>query len=192
MPINLTAPSTTNLNTSLSISREKVVELAKRLESSQKKLATIQGKGEKHAGEVIETGEYLGAMLALGYIRGRYGSFDFKGIPAEVLVGLAAHAVGFSGFLGKHSGDIHNIGNASLGFALAFEAIQLGKKAAEKEDKTDSFIDKAKAVVEEAAAVSQEIDRQNRPMPLNGLPPRSPTMREVVDLPVPTKEPSIP
>lgn len=144
-------------STSLSLSREKVVELAKKLEGAQRKLATVQGKGEKHAAEVVEAAEYFAAILALGYARGRYGAFDVKGIPAEVIGGLVAHVVGFSGFLGKHSGDIHNIGNASLGFALGLEAIEAGEKAREASKKPDaepSMVDRARQIAEEAAATA--------------------------------------
>lgn len=186
------APGANAQSTSLAFSREKVVELAKRLESSQKKLATIAGKGEKHAGEVIEAGEYLAATMALGYVRGRYGAFDVKGIPAEVLIGLACHAVGFSGFLGKHGGDVHNLGNASLGFALALEAISLGEKGREKEKNGPSALDRAREIVKEASAVADEVNgtpaevvrpaqRAQRKGVVNGLPaPRAPAS-EVVD-----------
>ena len=107
---------------SLSRMTEYANKLAARVERQKE-------KGEAAMGQALGLAEIGGAAFLAGYANAKYGTggeYTVKGVPADLLAGLALHAAAFAGFTGKHSEHAHNLANG----AISAYAVRMGQHMA--------------------------------------------------------------
>lgn len=119
--------------TALTISPTKFNEALEEVERWKRKYNGMQQAGEAKAGLVVAGVTIVATEATLGYARGRWGEQQLGGIAAEVWGGAAAEAIALSGFFGRHSEMLANMGHGTLGFAVAMEALKMGEAAREKD-----------------------------------------------------------
>lgn len=66
--------------------------------------------------KLVRTGETLGAAAIVGVLSGRFGPLNIPGtqVPADLLVGIAGHLIGFFGLAGKWDDHVHNLADGVL------------------------------------------------------------------------------
>lgn len=107
--------------------------LAKLYESAQKRISNMREKGEEVLGETVAIGETVGGAFIASYARARMGDDNGRilvgGLDADLLAGLAMHAVGFMGGFGKYDEHAHNLGSGFLACWATHKAYELGLEA---------------------------------------------------------------
>jgi hypothetical protein len=81
------------------------------------RLANIREKSESTMGYGLQAAETFGAATAAGYANTRWGDngeWQIKGVPVDLLAGLALGLGGAMGSFGKHSDHAVNIGSGFL------------------------------------------------------------------------------
>ena len=86
-----------------------------KLQRMQRDAERDQARTETYTGQLIQSGEILGANLATGMLMGRFGAMSVGPIPIALLAGLGLHALGFTPMVGDYGDDLHNIADGVLG-----------------------------------------------------------------------------
>lgn len=86
-----------------------------KLQRMQRDAERDQARRETYTGQLIQSGEILGANLATGMLMGRFGAMSVGPIPIALLAGLGLHALGFTPMVGEYGDDLHNIADGILG-----------------------------------------------------------------------------
>lgn len=73
----------------------------------------VREKGEEVMGTLTRTAVISGTAFGLGVVQGRTGGIELGPIPLDLAVAAAAHAGGFLGIAGKHSEQLHNVGDGA-------------------------------------------------------------------------------
>lgn len=116
-------------STALVKAREHLARLHQRVQS-------LKGRGEEAVGETVAAAVTVGGGAAGGFIDEKWGIDDgtgakmavVHGVPANLLLGLAAKGGAFMGVAGKHGRHLHDAGNG----LLAAYGVHLGRAAARK------------------------------------------------------------
>ena len=106
----------------LQITRRDIDRAMKTAETAARHAEKIKGKTESMMGHLTQSLEIGGAALASGVVKGRFGAVSLGPVPADLLVGVALHVLGFAGLAGKYDDDLHNFGDG----VLAGYLVQLG------------------------------------------------------------------
>ena len=73
----------------------------------------IAEKADEAVGTVVQTAEVGLTAFGFGWAKGRYGSVELMGVPADLLGGLVLHGLGFvSG--GRYHEHLHNLGDGAI------------------------------------------------------------------------------
>jgi len=81
---------------------------------AETRLRKVREQGEQMVEHATDTAVISGTAFALGVVQGRTGGIEVFGAPLDLLVGVGAHAGAFMKVGGKHSRQLHNIGNGAL------------------------------------------------------------------------------
>jgi len=73
-----------------------------------------QAKKETYMGHLLQSGEIIAGAAASGLVSGRFGALSLGPIPADLVAAGVIHGIGFMGWLGKFSGDAHNLADGVL------------------------------------------------------------------------------
>lgn len=92
--------------------------------SLQAKIARAKEKTEGALQHGLALVEVAGACGLAGYLNtkmGENGEYQIRGVPADLLVGIGAHAAAFLGMAGKYDEHLHNLANGAIA-AYAYRA----------------------------------------------------------------------
>jgi len=91
-----------------SLSKQQIASLKDRAESMIKRAKSITEKSEEAIGQVVQSVEINGAAFGAGLVKGRFGTIEILGVPADLGAFAAGHLLGFFGG-GKYKEHIHNL-----------------------------------------------------------------------------------
>lgn len=91
-----------------SLSKQQIHSLKERAESMIKRAKSITEKSEEAIGQVVQSVEINGAAFGAGLVKGRFGTIEVLGVPADLGAFAAGHLLGFFGG-GKYKEHIHNL-----------------------------------------------------------------------------------
>lgn len=77
-------------------------------------VANLRERSQEAIGQVVQTLEVSIVSFGFGFGRGRWGSVDVVGVPADLGVGVLTHIAGFMGLGGKNAEHLHNLGDGAL------------------------------------------------------------------------------
>lgn len=114
---------------SFSISKEQAMEFKARADRLMNKARAVSEKSEEAVGQVIRTMEVGGAAFTAGVLKGRFGTVEVMGIPADLGAAVAIHGLGFVGG-GKYKEHLHSIGDGVLASYLTAVGAGIGDRMA--------------------------------------------------------------
>jgi len=85
-----------------------------RLQSIQRRIASIKERAEETTERIVTTAETAGAAFAMGVVQGRTGGVELFGVPLELGLGIGLNAFALLGGAGKHSGHLAAVGTGCL------------------------------------------------------------------------------
>jgi len=89
----------------------------------------IAEKADSAVGTVVQTAEVGITAFGFGWAKGRYGSVELMGVPADLLSGLVLHGLGFvSG--GKYHEHLHNLADGAIASYATTLGFQIGHNMA--------------------------------------------------------------
>jgi len=98
----------------LHITKRDAHHAVQRLQSIQRRIASIKERAEETTARLVCTAEVGGAAFAMGVLQGRTGGVEVFGVPVELGLGLGLNAFALLGGAGKHSEHLSNVGNGCL------------------------------------------------------------------------------
>ena len=111
------------------ISRAQTDAWKARAERLMTRAKAITEKSEETVGQVIRTMEVGGAAFAAGVLKGRYGTVEIAGIPADLGATAMLHGVAFLGG-GKYKEHLHSFGDGVLASYLTTVGAGIGDRMA--------------------------------------------------------------
>lgn len=99
---------------SLKVSAGTLTKYRSLAEGAMKRARAAREKGEEVVGKVARTAVTGTTAFALGMVQGRTGGTEVFGVPLDLLVGLGGHVAGFMRIGGKHSDQLHNVGDGGI------------------------------------------------------------------------------
>ncbi len=106
--------------------------LAERGQTALTKLATLRKAAEEKMGVALEALEVSAAAFGLGVLRGRYGTVEVVGLPADLLAAIGLHVFGFAAG-GKYEEHWHHLANGAMGAWLNTLGAGVGAKMLQKQ-----------------------------------------------------------
>jgi hypothetical protein len=114
-------------------SAKKLAQGYLRFKAQVEKVKEKAAESMQHAVQTMEVG---GSAFGFGYLRGRMSApdkpFAILGVPTDLGVGVALHALAFMGAFDKYNEHGHNFGDGALASYLTFKGIQFGQEAKAK------------------------------------------------------------
>jgi len=98
----------------LHITKRDAQHAVHRLQSIQRRIASIKERAEETTARIVTTAETAGAAFAMGVLQGRTGGVEVFGVPVELGLGLGLNAFALLGGAGKHSEHLASVGNGCL------------------------------------------------------------------------------
>jgi len=93
----------------------------------------IAEKADEAVGTVVQTAEVGLTAFGFGWAKGRYGSVELMGVPADLLGGLVLHGLGFvSG--GRYHEHLHNLGDGAIASYATTLGFGIGDKMKQEAD----------------------------------------------------------
>ena len=114
---------------SIQISKAQAADWKARAERLMARAKSITEKSEETVGQVIRTMEVGGAAFAAGVVKGRYGTVEVAGVPADLGAAVGLHAIGFLGG-GKYKEHLHSLGDGVLASYLTTVGAGIGDRMA--------------------------------------------------------------
>lgn len=114
---------------SFQISKQQAADWKSRAERLMARARTITEKSEETVGQVIRTMEVGGAAFTAGVLKGRYGTVEVAGVPADLGAAVALHGIGFLGG-GKYKEHLHAFGDGVLASYLTAVGAGIGDRMA--------------------------------------------------------------
>lgn len=114
---------------SFSISKQQAADWKGRAERMIARAKTITEKSEETVGQVIRTMEIGGAAFGAGLLKGRYGTVEVAGVPADLGAAAALHGLGFLGG-GRYKEHLHAFGDGVLASYLTTVGAGIGDRMA--------------------------------------------------------------
>lgn len=112
---------------SFQISKAQAADWKSRAERLMARAKNITEKSEETVGQVIRTAEVGGAAFAAGVLKGRYGTVEVAGVPADLGAAVALHGIGFLGG-GKYKEHLHAFGDGVLASYLTALGAGIGDR----------------------------------------------------------------
>lgn len=112
---------------SIQISKAQAADWKSRAERLMARAKSITEKSEETVGQVIRTMEVGGAAFAAGVVKGRYGTVEVAGVPADLAAAAMLHGVGFLGG-GKYKEHLHSLGDGVLASYLTTVGAGIGDR----------------------------------------------------------------
>lgn len=114
---------------SFQISKQQAADWKQRAERLMARARNITEKSEETVGQVIRTMEVGGAAFTAGVLKGRYGTVEIAGVPADLGAAVALHGIGFLGG-GKYKEHLHSFGDGVLASYLTAVGAGIGDRMA--------------------------------------------------------------
>jgi hypothetical protein len=111
------------------VTKQQAEEWRNRAERLMARAKNITEKSEETVGQVIRTMEVGGAAFAAGVLKGRYGTVEVAGVPADLGASAGLHLVGFFGG-GKYKEHLHSLGDGVLASYLTTVGAGIGDRMA--------------------------------------------------------------
>lgn len=89
-------------------------------------------------GVALEALEVSAAAFGLGVLRGRYGTIEVVGLPADLLAAIGLHVFGFAAG-GKYEEHWHHLANGAMGAWLNTLGAGVGAKMLQKQGQGQSM-----------------------------------------------------
>jgi hypothetical protein len=84
-------------------------------ESMSSRVARLRDKGDAMVEQGTRTLVQTSVGFSLGLLQGKTGGIEVMGLPADLLIGVGAHAAAFAGLGGKSgSKRLHDVGDAAM------------------------------------------------------------------------------
>lgn len=157
------------------INRAQVAEMASKFQRAMARARNITEKSEETIGQVIQSAEIQASAFTAGVVKGRFGSIEIVGVPADLGAAVGGHVLAFFGG-GKYKEHIHNLSDgvlasymtalgAGIGARMAVEAARAAGTAAPASGTTS-------AGHELSAGAERLSDAELRTLQAAGLRPR--------------------
>ncbi len=114
---------------SFNISKQQAADWKNRAERMIARAKSITEKSEETVGQVIRTMEVGGAAFTAGVLKGRYGTVEVAGVPADLGAAAVLHGVGFLGG-GRYKEHLHSFGDGVLASYLTTVGAGIGDRMA--------------------------------------------------------------
>lgn len=114
---------------SFSISKQQAADWKGRAERMIARAKTITEKSEETVGQVIRTMEVGSAAFGAGLLKGRYGTVEIAGVPADLGAAAVLHGLGFVGG-GRYKEHLHSFGDGVLASYLTTVGAGIGDRMA--------------------------------------------------------------
>lgn len=114
---------------SFQISKQQAADWKQRAERLMARARTITEKSEETVGQVIRTMEVGGSAFTAGVLKGRYGTVEIAGVPADLGAAVVLHGIGFLGG-GKYKEHLHAFGDGVLASYLTAVGAGIGDRMA--------------------------------------------------------------
>jgi len=113
----------------IQISKAQAADWKHKAERLMARAKTVAEKSEETVGQVIRTMEVGGAAFTAGVLKGRYGTVEVAGVPADLGAAAILHGVGFLGG-GKYKEHLHSLGDGVLASYLTTVGAGIGDRMA--------------------------------------------------------------
>jgi len=121
----------------MSFSTQSLTKAKEYIERIKNTATRAKQHAEKAMGVGIAAAEVAGVSAGCGYMNERYGTPDKDGdnvytvasVDADLAIGVAGHALGFFGALGKYDEHGHNAANGGIGAYAYRQGAKYGRQA---------------------------------------------------------------
>lgn len=105
--------------------------MASTVERLRSRLETIREGAAEAIGQAVGIVEVNGVAFGFGVAQARWGDADksikVAGVDADLLVGVAGHALAFAGVFSAQSWHVHNVANGALAVWSHGKGLQVGE-----------------------------------------------------------------